>query len=192
MRVMNPSDAWLAGLFEGEGTILAHPGTGEAWWLRLAIEMTDEDVVKRAASVAGCGSVNGPYSRKTRNFVGKTTFKPTYCWSVTRGQDVVDLVERLLPYLGDRRTRQVRQAVTQWELTRSTPERRFWKKVDRTGDCWRWRGSLDQGVGRFEHAGRRTAAHRYAAELLGVGLQRGSRQLCVGNYCVNPDHWKAL
>lgn len=32
--------------------------------------------------------------------------------------------------------------------------RRFWAKVDRTGDCWVWTGALASGYGRFKVAGR--------------------------------------
>jgi hypothetical protein len=53
--------AWVAGLIEGEGCFTFNKGTP-----RLAIDMTDKDVLDKLASFIG-GTVNGPYPRKKRN-----------------------------------------------------------------------------------------------------------------------------
>lgn len=61
--------AWLAGIIEGEGYISAS-------MIRINVKMTDEDVILRAAHIAGCGRVTGP------QFV--VGCKPIYRWQVSR------------------------------------------------------------------------------------------------------------
>ena len=89
----------------------------------------------------------------------------------------------------------------------TTPEMRFWAKVDKRGpdDCWLWTGWVDpQGYGRFLFDGRVQGAHRFAY-LRFVGpipdgkvldhachtwdatcLDLGSG--CPHRRCVNPRH----
>lgn len=69
---------------------------------------------------------------------------------------------------------------------------RFWKHVDKTGNCWLWTACKSQGYGRFRVDGKTVLAHRYAYELL-IGhpvpdvLDHDRR--CPKN-CVNPfPHW---
>jgi hypothetical protein len=64
--------------------------------------------------------------------------------------------------------------------------------VDKTIDCWLWRGSIDRnGYGRF----RSHYAHRYAYELMtakeiGPGLQID--HICHVRHCVNPNHLRRV
>jgi hypothetical protein len=86
----------------------------------------------------------------------------------------------------------------------ATEEERFWSKVDKSGDCWLWLGSLnEEGYGKF-HSGRSCVrAHRYAYKLLVGPIPPGLNldHLChtrdescrLGNECphrrcVNPAH----
>lgn len=76
-------------------------------------------------------------------------------------------------------------------------EQRFWRKVDRSGDCWLWMGSRSTfGHGKFYRSSPpgvkmpAVPAHRYAHELL-VGPVPESlvvRHKCDNAPCVNPDH----
>lgn len=75
--------------------------------------------------------------------------------------------------------------------TRDDDERRFWSKVDASGDCWLWTGAPHLGYGRFSR-GRSgaTYAHRVAYELLVGPIPDGLTldHLCWNTLCVNPDH----
>lgn len=62
---------------------------------------------------------------------------------------------------------------------------RFWKKVDKSGECWLWTAAVDKwGYGTFWNGeGDRCArAHRLSWELH-FGDRRG---LCVCHHCDNP------
>ena len=76
--------------------------------------------------------------------------------------------------------------------TTTTPEIRFWPKVDKSGDCWLWTACLDRkGYGRFGMPERGwIAAHRYAYILANGPIPDGLHVLhrCDNRRCVNPDH----
>lgn len=61
--------AWVAGLLEGEGYFGCRIATtknrpGKAYLqVRICVNMTDEDVLRRAQSITGAGHINGPYTR---------------------------------------------------------------------------------------------------------------------------------
>lgn len=98
---MTIDDAWLAGLFEGEGCIYngTHRKNGKEYptW-QLHISSTDEDVILRARAVSGAGTVHGP-----RTDPKHPDRKPYWTWHVTRRQEVHDVLARLRPQLGARR-----------------------------------------------------------------------------------------
>lgn len=68
--------------------------------------------------------------------------------------------------------------------------KRFWSKVDPSGDCWEWTGTIDdKGYGLFKVNGNNVYAHRDAYTQLvcdvdGLVLDH----LCRNTLCVNPDH----
>lgn len=84
--------AWLAGLLEGEGCFHLE----RARRPRMAMQMTDEDVVRRAHEVSGVGTVKGPYFPSAGN-------KPAWRWLVSRHEDVRWLLTAIRPYMGERR-----------------------------------------------------------------------------------------
>ena len=70
--------------------------------------------------------------------------------------------------------------------------KRFWRQVDRTGDCWLWLGAVKRdGYGAFSATGRKQVrAHRMAL-MLELGMF--DRRLlvlhkCDTPLCVRPDH----
>lgn len=77
-------------------------------------------------------------------------------------------------------------------MIKSFPER-FWSKVDRTGDCWLWRGAQFQsgyGFVRVKHIGEGTA-HRVAWVLWhGRAIPSGMFLChhCDTRLCCNPSH----
>ena len=70
---------------------------------------------------------------------------------------------------------------------------RFWSKVDKSGECWLWRGARNKsGYGIFWNiaAKRRERAHRVAWELTNGPIPRGRNAChrCDNPPCVRPDH----
>ena len=75
------------------------------------------------------------------------------------------------------------------------PEERFWRHVDKAGDCWLWTKAVDsRGYGRFglkgANAGGWVLAHRYAFQLTRGPIPDGMHvcHTCDVRNCVNPDH----
>jgi hypothetical protein len=68
------------------------------------------------------------------------------------------------------------------------------EKIDATGDCWLWTGSVGKsGYGRVWHEGRVTHAHRAVYELLNgpLDLSRDVDHACRNRPCVRPDHLRS-
>ena len=79
------------------------------------------------------------------------------------------------------------------------PDIRFWKKVDKSGECWQWLGHFDKSTGyaRFWVVGQPrdedvvyTLVHRYAYEYYNGPINPGMQidHICFNRLCVNPDH----
>jgi hypothetical protein len=105
-RMNKEEIAWLAGIYEGEGSCSIT--TGRA--IRIDITMTDEDIVNRIQLVTGLGSVRTVAQRSENH-------KQAWCWSVG-SKDAVNFLEAVLPWLGERRSRRARDAVTNWKTNR--------------------------------------------------------------------------
>lgn len=74
---------------------------------------------------------------------------------------------------------------------------RFWEKVDKSGECWEWTGSLsDTGYGQISSpkAVKLLRAHRVALESRVGPIDRslGVDHICRNRACVNPDHLRAV
>lgn len=70
-------------------------------------------------------------------------------------------------------------------------ERRFWERVDKTGDCWIWTGSRNgKGYGVSVRDKAKGMAHRRSFEMLKAPIPTGMvlDHLCRTPPCVNPDH----
>ncbi len=73
-----------------------------------------------------------------------------------------------------------------------TVEERFWKKVDKSGECWLWTAGLDRcGYGKFRLEKKLVKTHRLSLEWslgrpIGAGLV--ARHKCRNRNCVNPEH----
>jgi hypothetical protein len=72
---------------------------------------------------------------------------------------------------------------------------RFWAKVEKTNNCWMWKGAIFKrtGYGQANKNGKSIAAHRLAYELTyGITLPDGHiveiDHLCRNRLCVNPKH----
>lgn len=70
-------------------------------------------------------------------------------------------------------------------------EERFWKHVDKSGDCWTWTGSVSgNGYGAIRYNGKQTGAHRVAWILAYGDIPNGMvvRHSCDNPLCVRIDH----
>lgn len=78
-------------------------------------------------------------------------------------------------------------------MTKATPAiSRFWRKVEKTPNCWNWTGSLSaSGYGSIvDETGKRRAAHRFAFERLTGPIPSGMLvdHICHNKSCVKPAH----
>jgi hypothetical protein len=99
--------AWVAGIVEGEGSIFAHRIVrgGRAYiYPRLAVSMTDQDILLRLQAVTGVGCIYGPY---------ETGFKPKWAWHVTAKADARALLIVIRPYMGIRRTAKIDEVLAE-------------------------------------------------------------------------------
>lgn len=70
-------------------------------------------------------------------------------------------------------------------------EARFWKKIEKTESCWKWKGSFTEwGYGQFWLGHAFTRTHRIAYELVKGPIPEGLTldHLCRNRACVNPAH----
>lgn len=76
------------------------------------------------------------------------------------------------------------------------PERRFWSRVDKSGDCWLWLGGYSgNGYGRFSpKRDKGVGAHRFAYESVVGPIPSGKEidHLCRNRGCVNPAHLEVV
>ena len=105
---------WLAGLLEGEGCFsLDGNGAKSRGYGKLVIvlQMTDRDVVARAAKILG-GPVAGPYRPK----VSRKEVWTTRVWC----RRAASWMMTLHPLMGERRQARIQELLTHW---RSRPAR---------------------------------------------------------------------
>lgn len=84
-------------------------------------------------------------------------------------------------------------AVGKFEVTQrgKGAEARFWTKVDKSGKCWLWTGSLSsKGYGHFGDGKRIVPAHRFSYQLANGDIPAGMQidHICHTRNCVNPEH----
>ena len=107
--------AWLAGIFEGEGSLHwtspqpqqasgRHPG-GQS--LVLSIGMTDEDVLQSFHRIAGVGTIYGPYSPKPPSTKIKWTYR-------SQGAEAYALMVAMWHWLHCRRKENATSAMRKW------------------------------------------------------------------------------
>ncbi len=109
---------WLAGLLEGEGSFCISNGVP-----RLVLQMTDRDVVQRAANLF-----------KSRVWSHTPELPRKQVWSCGRaGLTAVEWMRILRPYLGTRRQGQIVATVQEWLAgrTRRTQDSQWWETVFR-------------------------------------------------------------
>lgn len=101
-------DGWLVGLFEGEGCITRnvmktkrwHDGSEYVAW-GLAFSTTDRDVMERWVEWIGDGVGRVSWDQRPPSM--KHHHKTKHTWTAGKRSDVVTVLERLRPGLGQRR-----------------------------------------------------------------------------------------
>lgn len=93
---------WVAGLFEGEGTIVVTKSDRRRARIRVAVGSTDHDVVVRLQALAG-GRLQGPYERGPH--------KPIWHWRIDARADVENFLRLIRPHLGQRRAAKADEAL---------------------------------------------------------------------------------
>jgi hypothetical protein len=81
-------------------------------------------------------------------------------------------------------------------MTTNVPiEKRFWQKVDKSGDCWLWTASRSRrGYGQFWNGSSSQLAHRVAYEYVVGPIPAGASldHKCHTLACVNPNHLRPV
>lgn len=106
---MTPADAaWLAGLLEGEGYFGWEKTPGRFGAPVIALAMTDEDVVRRAAALMKAVSV-------WRGKVYRSHHKQSWHCKVSCSK-AIELMELILPFMGSRRSEKITQCINNWKV----------------------------------------------------------------------------
>lgn len=72
---------------------------------------------------------------------------------------------------------------------------RFWKRVQKTSQCWLWTGARARnGCGQIRYRRKLYLAHRVSYELAYVPIPEGKDidHLCRVRHCVNPSHLEVV
>lgn len=184
--------AWLAGWFEGEGSIVAtKPSKHGGSYISIRGASTDEDVIDFLQK-NWQGSKSGPLLRLTPS---GSPAKPIYTWQLTRTQECIELIEKLYPFLSTRRQKQVDKVLaTQKWAVMPTIEERFDNLTEKTEDgCLIWQGHIDRfGFGTWcQTVNQRIQAHRFSFQREFGYLPSRLKNICGSKSCVNPYHWRS-
>lgn len=114
LRAMQAIDlGWVAGIIEGEGTFVSSARRHGRLYPKIAVQMTDQDVISRLHAVTGIGTVT------TLTVRGLMT-KPSYTWRVSRLVDVVALCGAIRALMGARRLMQLDAMLIATQLVNAT------------------------------------------------------------------------
>ena|SRR2546428_277257 len=93
---------WLAGYFEGEGSISLTQYEHRAHYI-LSITSCDKDTLERVRDIIGFGNFSGPYKRKNKDN------KPYWQFQMSKKYQVLPILWAIYPWLGERRKAKVRE-----------------------------------------------------------------------------------
>lgn len=101
--------AWAAGLYEGEGSVgIYGVGSGRTRRARMSIGMVDRDVVERFHSIVKVGRV-------LKKKATQPNRQDVWRWEIGRREEIVDLLNQMMPVLGTRRTKQAKVVIKEIE-----------------------------------------------------------------------------
>lgn len=100
---------WMAGLFDGEGSISIKKRTnGKSdkmyTYVQLDLQSSDEDIVERLLRISQIGAIH-EIKRKT------STGKTMYGWNVGRKKDVIRFLTAIYPIMSLRRQAKIKEVV---------------------------------------------------------------------------------
>lgn len=95
---------WAAGIIEGEGCIILKKAVNK-FQGRIQVNMTDEDVLIRLATILGVGTL-------IKNKLPTNHFKPSWRYTIAKQKDVISVLTALYPLLGLRRKEQADKVLT--------------------------------------------------------------------------------
>lgn len=101
---------WITGIIEGEGCI----GVPQKGSVRVQVQMTDLDVIRRCRDTTGIGRLYGPYTNGPH--------KLRYQWVVGHRRDTYALLKAIQPHLGIRRATKAAEAIAHLEKKYGAPE----------------------------------------------------------------------
>lgn len=99
---------WASGLFEGEGTITISKLPSGRQYPRIKVKMTDEDSVKRFATIFG---MQHKPVQKDKSW--KEHWKDAWYTDCT-GKHAYAVLMAIFPWLGERRKRRVEEVISLW------------------------------------------------------------------------------
>jgi hypothetical protein len=108
---------WFAGLFEGEGCIYRND---RKRILVMTIKMIDGDTIDNVFDTIGMGRVS------TRLQDNNPNHKRIYEWNLTQRNQIMELCEKILPFMGKRRTAKIKEVLAG---LKKLPPKRNLKKV---------------------------------------------------------------
>ena len=114
LKLSSVDIAWLAGLFEGEGSFSLHTRRTHKY-PGAKISMTDRDVIQRVADLLG-RNILGPYAGHP-GFHGVVSPSKTYkdLYQVTvYGPTVVGFMMTVYSFMGERRKARIREILKVW------------------------------------------------------------------------------
>ena len=105
--VMSPTDAaWLAGFFDGEGSLAAYLSRGKFPTFKMAVTNTHHGSLLKIQRLTGCGSiVVKPVSGRMR--------KPQWVWCLNRQRSVVAVLRQICPFAETKRE-VIERFLAQW------------------------------------------------------------------------------
>jgi|ERR1700729_2474300 len=106
--------AWLAGLFEGEGCIYFEKKGS----VSITIKMTDRDIIERVHKMVPCKKISTVHPKPAQPHYKQP--KPQYGWNHRHEDDVRPFLEAILPYLGERRGKKTREALSHYDTRPGT------------------------------------------------------------------------
>lgn len=104
--------AWASGLLEGEGCWSFFKPTTRSGkkssytTFQLAVGSTDLDVLTKLKRIIGFGHMYGPYQ--------KAKHKPMYHYKVSTPAQVYAISVAVLPFMGERRSKRIKDLVTEY------------------------------------------------------------------------------
>lgn len=112
---------WLAGIIEGEGSFThSRKKVGGAPLAKITINMTDQDVLERVASITK-SNLLGPYTRKENN---RKDYKPWFSVQM-RGNKAIQWMMTLYSLMGNRRKSKIEEILISWKQHQSQRGKRL-------------------------------------------------------------------